>query len=43
VGTEEPLKRAASPLAVGARERRLQGQGELVCHALIDGPPLRAA
>lgn len=43
VGAEQPLKRASSPLAVGARGLRIQGQRELVCHALIDDPLLRAA
>jgi hypothetical protein len=43
VSAEEPLERACSPLAVGARGRRIQGQRQLVCHALLDDPPLRAA
>ena len=43
MGAEQPLQRAPSPLAVGARGLRIQGQRELVCHALIDAPLLRAA
>jgi hypothetical protein len=43
MGAEQPLKGAPSPLAVGAWRRCVQGQRELVCHALLDDPPLRAA
>ena len=30
VRAEEPLERACAPLAIGARGRRIQGEGELV-------------
>jgi hypothetical protein len=43
VGAEESLQRVPSPLAVYARGRRIQGQRELVYHAMLDDPPLRAA
>jgi hypothetical protein len=38
VGAEEPLERVPSPLAVCARECRIQGQCQLVCQALLDTP-----
>ena len=39
----ESLKRARSPLAVGARWRRIQGECQLICHVQLDGPSQRAA